>query len=264
MIIINERKYVEDILHTNIKPETVGVKRLLLYIAKYHYSDWKDLSVSQYSKNVLQRIKDFHLSPAYYQEYKYANYVKNICTKLKKEKIPTQLRDIKNVIISKPEMNLIQSAQNEKEQKVLFTLYVLAKINHNSNGWVNYSTADIFKAANVVMKKWDRESMIGNMGREGLLSYSRSTKNSAIKVDFIEGEPEVEISSFEKIGNQYIVLYKPGWIMCRKCGRLIKKHGNNQKYCYKCSDEIEAEKQAEYNRVQYKKFKDFEKTRNPA
>ena len=255
MIIVNEKRYVEDIMHTNKKPDKVGVRKLLTYIAKYYYSEWKDLSVAQYARNVLQRVKDFRLNPAYYQEYQYSNYVKNLCNKIVKGKINPQLRDIKSVIISKPEINLIQSTPDEREQKVLFTLYVLAKITNNGNGWVNYSTSDIFQMANVTMKKWDREYMIGNMGREGLLSYSKSTKNSAIKVELMDGDPEIEITEFEKIGNQYIATCKPGWIMCRRCGKVTKKRSNNQKYCKRCSAEIEKEKQVVYNQKSYAKLK---------
>jgi len=263
MIIINERKYVEDILLSNQKPDKVGIRKLIMYVAKYYYPDWGKLSTAQYVQNIFDRLAKFKLNPIYFQEFQYFNYTKNLCNKLKKGKISPELRDVKEVVLSEPEIKLIQSASNEKEQKVLFALYVLGKI-FNTNGWINYPTSDIFQLASVTMKKWDREDMIGNMRKQGLLTYSKSTKNSVIKIELMDGDPEFIVNDFKKLGNQYISVYKTGWIMCKNCGKLVKKHGKNQKYCKKCSKIIEKEKQVVYNHRSYEKLKNSRIFENPA
>ena len=61
------------------------------------------------------------------------------------------------------------------------------------------------------------------------------------KVELIDGEPEIIITTFDNLGRQYIALTKPGWYICQNCGKLVKGSigpGRPAKYCKVCAEVI--------------------------
>ena len=237
MIIFDEKKYVEDILRSN-NAGKMGIKTLITYIAKYYYEAYINLTNKQYVRKILDRMNEFEIDPHYYQEYQYAGFTKSLCNKLRKGKIPRELFVVKEVAISRGEMNLVRSAPSQKAQKLLFTLYVLSKTRRNPNGWVNYEIRDIFKLANINVSTQEKYKLFNQLAKYKLIGLSHVSKKSAFKVELIEGPPEIIISEFNNIGNQYVITYNDDWIMCRECGRLVKvknKIGRPLMYCKQCA-----------------------------
>ena len=239
MIIINEYEYVKQILESKIIPKGVSNKRMLAYIAKYYFNPQS--TIDDMIKLVFIKMDEFNLTIEYYQEYKYAAYVKNICEKLFSGEISPDFRRVESVNIYKSELDIISKGENDKERKLLFTLFVLAKVNETNSGWINNEIKDIFQLANITIK--DRAAMIYKLYHAGLLNQSQKIDNLSLKVELgNDDEPVVlVVSSFENIGNQYIANFKDGWKMCQCCGKLYKVKSNkdfSSKYCKQCSKDM--------------------------
>ena len=238
MIIINEYEYVKQILESKIIPKNVSNKRVLLYIAKYYYNP--DLLVAEMVQLIFHKMAEFKLNPEHYQEYKYVSYVKGICEKLKSKELSSAFRQVESVNIYQSELDIINRAETDKEKKLLFTLFVLAKINGSNSGWVNNEIKDIFQLANITATIKDRAAMIYKLYKAELIGQSQKIDNLSLKVELGQDDEDVVlvIDSFENIGNQYIANFKDGWRMCECCGKLYKVKSNkdfSSKYCKQCA-----------------------------
>lgn len=240
MILFNEREYVANIIETRDKPKRMGIKRLIRYLALYYYEDYKDKSIREYTDRIKQEMKLMHLYIWEYREFEYANYIKSICTKYKRGVLSPKMIECNEIAITEKEIEIIKSAQTEKEQKVLFTLYALAKVIPTPTGWVNRSISDIFQYANVNGTKKDKHNIIHSLYQQGLIELSNSLRIYGYKVDLQDDDRiAMTLTNFKNIGNQYLSQYKDGWKMCQECGRMIKIKAPNQKYCKKCSEIIQ-------------------------
>lgn len=249
MIIINEYEYVKQILESKIIPKGVSNKRVLLYIAKYYFNSL--LSVNEMTGLTFKKMDEFNLDVEVYQEYKYAAYVKGICEKLLSGELSHEFRKIESVNLYQSELDVINKGENDKERKLLFALFILAKINGTNSGWVNNELKDIFQLANVTATIKERASLVYKLYNAGLLGQSHKIDNLSLKVELgSEYEPiALVIDSFENIGNQYIANFKPGWKMCEYCGKLYKvksKHDGSSKYCKQCAYTIKLEQNSQY------------------
>ena len=255
MIIINEYEYAKQILETKVIPKNVSNKRVLLYIAKYYYKP--EYSVNEMKQIVFNKMSEFNLSIEQYQEYKYDTYVKNICEKLLNGELSSDFRKVESVNIYQSELDIINQCETDKEKKLLFTLFVLAKVNGNNSGWVNNEIKDIFQLANITATIKERGAMIYKLYKAGLVGQSQKIDNLSLKVELGQSDELVvlTINSFENIGNQYIANFKKGWKICEHCGKLFKIKGTNSKFCKICSKE----KELENTRNRVKKFRESEK-----
>lgn len=247
MIIFNEYHYFLDILERN-DASKIGIKRLITYLAKYYYDECKHLSGREYRDKVLKRMKDFHLPVERYTEYNFANYTLAQCSKMKSGKISHNFHVINEIIITKPEMEIIRKASSERAQKLLFTLYVLSKNRENPTGWVNYCLKDIFEYANISITNNEKYALLRELYSDGLIKINHKIGKSGYKVTLVDGDPEIVIDQFHDFGRQYIVSYKDDWTMCRNCGSLLKikaKTGRPLQYCKKCADEVRKAQQRE-------------------
>lgn len=249
-MIINEYEYVKGIMERHEKPKDISIKKLISYIAKYYYSDHINDKLMKYKQFVFSKLNEFNLDSSYYRESLYDNYVNLICKKILKGQVNSTLFNPKEIQISKKEFDIIRSVPSERHQKLLFTMYVLAKTRLNSNGWVNYSLKEIFQCANINIKRDDKILMINDLKEWGYITTSLSYKRTGFKVEYYEVDEENSIekviTNFSNIGNQYIVMIRDGWKMCECCGRLIKIKGNATKYCNKCLQERQLEQDRIY------------------
>ena len=181
MIIINEYNYVKQILDTKVIPKGVSNKRVLLYIAKYYFNPV--LSVNEMKKLVFEKMLEFKLSIDYYQEYKYDSYVKGICQKLLSNELSPEFRRIDSVNIYQSELDIISRGESDKEKKLLFTLFVLAKINGTNSGWVNNEIKDIFQLANVTATIKDRALLLHKLYKAELIGQNRKNDKLGCKVE---------------------------------------------------------------------------------
>ena len=258
MIIINEYEYAKQILENRTIPKNVSNKRVLLYIAKYYFNP--ECSVAEMVQNVFDKMAEFNLPKEVYQEYKYGKYVKGICEKLLSRELSTEFKQVESVSIYQSELDIINQAETDKEKKLLFTLFVLAKINGSNYGWVNNDIKDIFQLANITATVKDRAGIIYKLYTAGLVDQSQKIDNLSLKVELgnIDEPIVLTVDAFENIGNQYIANFKSGWKLCERCGKLYKLKSKNDfssKYCRQCANELHMLQDKEYQRKKYKKLK---------
>ena len=244
MIIINEYDYVRQILEAKVIPKGVSNKRVLLYIAKYYFNPL--YSIEEMKSLIFKKMSEFNLPANYYQEYKYDTYVKGICEKLLSKELSSEFRKVSSVDLYQSELDVINEGETDKEKKILFTLFVLAKINGTNSGWVNNEIKDIFQLANVTATIKERALLLHKLYKAGLIGQSKKNDKLGYKVELGKADDSIvlAINSFENIGNQYIANFKDGWKMCMCCGKLFKVKSDmdhSSKYCKQCAHKIKLE-----------------------
>lgn len=260
MIVINELEYIENILKSHIKPEDMSIRKLIKYIIKYYLKTKKDLDLKSFIELILNELREFQFPIYYYQEYLYFDFIKNYCKKMINNSNSMILRNTSEINITKAEIDTIMLAKSEHEQKVLFTLYVLAKLYPYYSGWVNFREKDIFKLANVNMTKVKQLELLSNLYKDNLIQINHSLNRSGYKVELQIDSPTVmSITNFSNIGNQFLAKFKDGWTMCKKCGRMMKQKqsiGHPKLYCKKCANELDKEN----NRKRQQNYRETLKT----
>jgi len=245
MVIFNEYEYVKHIIEKHNPNEKIGIRRLIRLIVRYCYPECKDISVKQYVSRVIEIINTFNFDLCKYKEYEQYDFIKNLCRKAQKQEFNVELRRIDSVDVTQAEMEIIAKGKTDRERKVLFTLYVLAKIYSYHSGWVNYSVTEIYKLADVYINRKEKLLLLNNLYEAGLIELNHIIDKWGVKVNLVEDSPTaVTVKIPEHFGRQYIAATKLGWKMCEAegCYKLFKMKSSHQKYCKKCSETIKKEK----------------------
>lgn len=249
MLIFDERGQIEKILKSKEKPPKMGIRSLLRYIAMYYYEEFAPQPLEEYIYKVQDIIRGFSLPLYMYEESRFYKYIFRICSRMKGGTMNHILRDSTPVSITEAELQIIKAAPSERHQKLLFTLYVMAKKSIPASGWVNFSLRDIFAFANVYVNQNQKYEMIYELNQQGLIEVNHIIDKQGYKVNLIDDSPSVvTISDFRSLGNQYLGKVKEGWIDCNQCHRMVKiksKHDHSRKYCHKCAAEVDRQKARE-------------------
>ncbi len=271
MVIFNDKKWISEIIESHDCTVFKNVKLLIKYLVKYYYPNFKDKTVKEYHRFILDEMLKFNYPIYQYEEWKYEDFVKKTCKDALDGKFSVFLRDYDSIQITQGEMNIIAKAENDQQKKLLFTLYVLAKLYPYRSGWVNFKESTIFKLANIHLNFKERHFLINDLYRQELLQLNHDISKIGYKVELVEDSPAIlsvpnpnGYNQPDKFGNQYLGFVRKGWTICHKCGRLIKKHSPNQKYCKKCNEEEYKKQNNEHNKAKQKKHSDSGKTSKTA
>lgn len=223
------------------KPDALSMGYFITLIAKYYLSC--EIDAESLSKIVKEKLLEFDLEN--YQEYKYHNKIMKICTSLFDGSIDKNFREQEYIPIYENELKVIESLPNDRQKKLMFTFFALARY-MDCDGWINKKTSkgisEAFKLANVTLTSDKRNELLHELYVNGYISLGKKVDNLNIKVQLDDsGEVVYKIKEFNNIGNQYIGNFKKGYKQCKCCGKKIKIQGTNHKYCQKCSKEIESE-----------------------
>ena len=223
------------------KPDDLSMGYFITLIAKYYLSD--EIDVESLSKIVKEQRREFDLDN--YQEYKYHNKIMKICISLFDGSTDKNFREQEYIPIYENELKVIESLPNDRQKKLMFTFFALARY-MNCDGWINKKTSkgisEAFKLANVTLTSDKRNELLHELYSNGYISLSKKVNNLNIKVQLDDsGEVVYKVKDFNNLGNQYIGNFKKGYKQCKCCGKKIKIQGTNHKYCQKCSKEIESE-----------------------
>ena len=221
-------------------------------IAKYYLpllTDSKSLS-----DIVKKELLEFDLDN--YQEYKYHNKIMKICASLFDGSIDKNFREQEYIPIYENELKVIESLPNDRQKKLMFTFFALARY-MNCDGWINKKTSkgisEVFKLANVTLTSDKRNELLHELYVNGYISLGKKVDNLNIKVQLDDsGDVVYKVKDFNNLGNQYIGNFKKGYKQCKCCGKKIKDTGNKKMYCAKCASQSLLES--------YKKYKN--KVRN--
>lgn len=243
MLIVDEKELIESIIASKEKPQKMGMRSFIRYLAMYYYDEYGSLPLQTYISFIQDKIKSFSFPLYMYEESRFYKYLFKICSKIKSGTMNYKLRDSSPVVITKEEMKTISLAPTEKHRKLLFTLYVFAKKVIPSTGWVNFPLRDIFTFANVYVSQNQKYEMIYDLNQLKLIEVNHIIDKQGYKVNLInDSPPAITISDFRSLGNQYLGKTKEGWMDCQICHRMVKiksKHDHSRKYCRACAEETD-------------------------
>ena len=247
-----------NILASKKKPDDLSMGYFIVLIAKYYLSDKMD--TESLSKIVKEQLLEFDLDN--YQEYKYHNKIMKVCASLFDGSIDKNFREQEYIPIYENELKVIESLPNDRQKKLMFTFFALARY-MNCDGWINKKTSkgisEAFKLANVTLTSDKRNELLHELYVNGYISLGKKVDNLNIKVQLDDsGEVVYKLKEFNNIGNQYIGNFKKGYKQCKCCGKKIRIKSDKDystKYCDKCS----YEKHKEINRNSMKKARETEK-----
>ena len=234
-IIMNEYTYAENLLNKqDLKACDLGDKpsSTLNLLARYYREIGKN------DDEIKELLSDF-LNRCLKDKYKESKWIDSIFYQVVKSKKYT-LKKVDNVIVTKSEIEIIQSVKGKSRQKVLFTLLVLAKyynaISDKNKNWTNLEYKKIFKLANVQLSIQNQALLINDLYNCGFVNVSKNVGKPNIQVNFVDNESDgvLTITRLKDLGKEYLMFCGEDYIRCQKCGTLVKNYKNTNKYCKTC------------------------------
>lgn len=164
--------------------------------------------------------------------------------------------DIDQIIITEPEIEMIDSIHSVMARRLAFTLLCLAKYwdiaNDNQTHWVNSKDSDIMRMANINTSIRRQGAIYYDLGNAGLLRFSHKVDNTNMQVNYIQDGPmALVVTDLRNLGYQYMMHQKPdGYIKCERCGLVVKRSslgaGRPQLYCKECAAVVQLQQKVDF------------------
>lgn len=191
-------------------------------------------------KEVFQKIIDYiseRDSDFYYEQY--LNDINKCIKKAKKYEI----KNIDKIIITKSEMDVIQSFNDIKKEKIVFVLIALAKyfnaLYGNDRDCCFAKTRDIFKYARVVIPASERDYYLHFAYESGVLLPNFSVGSNMQLVGVVSHNEEesalvLDEYDYKELAYAYLNYKDGGYKRCKECGAWFKTKSSepNLKYCH--------------------------------
>jgi len=153
----------------------------------------------------------------------------------------------KQITFFRQEIDNISKIEDKNLQKVLFIIMCIAKWKNNTYIYLNNGNAmklsDIFKLAGVKATGKQQELFLFKLNGYGFIKVNLKP---LLKYDILclknIGEAVKAFDVSENMIEYFDELTIKNPITCQRCGKIIEKKVNNQKYCNKCSKEVRLEK----------------------
>ncbi|NRU52539.1 hypothetical protein [Clostridium beijerinckii] len=161
------------------------------------------------------------------------------------------LINIEKIDIYKEELDIIESLNDIRLEKLAFVLLIYAKINKiinpTSDGRININLAYIFKESKLVSDK----KLLHKLVDIQYILTSKICDSTTMKINYINEEGEVRLTVFNLNDLNPITYYleyklNETYNNCEICAsRFKQKSKKPRKYCNKCAKEIDKEKAKE-------------------
>lgn len=242
MLILNEEKYAKE-LYNGANKEVKSTMAKIRYVTRYlvHSEGQNDEDVY---KNTVTWMMKYHSN---FDESCYSNVISDAIKKA--HQYPFYIID--SISITQSELDVISSLDNLRAEKVLFVLLCMAKQQKLSNGFTNglvkYSITELCKLARVSVPAEDREYILYEIVKRGLLGYPKKNDTQCLIVNFMSLDDVVlELSETDCQELAYVYLsWKnggQGYTRCQRCNKLMKQSKTRpKKYCEDCGKEAERE-----------------------
>lgn len=254
-LIFNEKEYVKELLRVHdITLCNITPYKLIYYLVIWYYQEHGVTDKKKLEKYIDDELKDFNICDYYYERY-YRN-IRDVINNVIKNDI--QLKDVHSVVIYQNEYDIIKSCGDKKHQKLLFTLYVMARWNNDENGWTSSKSklAHIKKSANLYGSINDMALLLHDLIVGGYIVNTKKAglfRFNMVNFNTDKNEPvAIEVNSFENLGNIFLASQDNVHIVCKSCGRLVKKTNNKMVYCKKCAEERHRNQDKEYQKTKRK------------
>ena len=231
MIVINERKWAEQILETGDLGDNIG---LAVYVLARYFNQVEGLkkkdNVAKIDALLSQLIPDYLPS-------RWEQLIDKAVANAKKRK----LIEIDQIPVTTGEMTFIYTIESKPVQRLAFTMIVVARyfniLNSVNNNWVNLSPKELCNMAGVHVTVEEQAKMYRTLIDIGFIEYSKKVGNNNARVAILDDtEPEVYITDLRSIGNEFRLYDGEPYSRCERCGILIRQNKNKtRKYCNDCS-----------------------------
>ena len=170
-----------------------------------------------------------------------------------------QKRDYKmidSIKITKKELDYIKSYDDIQLEKLLFVMLCVAKYDNfysdSCDYWLNRTDSFLFGQARVHVKVKDRLQLLRKLYVSGAFDMSHKVGSANKKLLYVSDDSNDEVVlelseiDFKELAYTYLY-YKDGYVgfnHCQRCGCLIKKNSNSQKFCKECAEKTKKEMDA--------------------
>ena len=250
-LIFNEKLYIEQLLQRHDKDKVdIHLFQLMQLISIYLYQEFGFDDTDRLAKAINSEIEMFNFDGYYYE--KYYRTINNIAKSTVKYDL--KLKEAYAIPIYKSEYDMIKSCGDKKCQKLLFTLYVMARWNNDTSGWTSNKCKIIHfkKSANLNCTNKELIMIFHILISNGYIKITKKVGKFCYQMQHFNTDKNdavvMQLTSFDNLGNQFIASQGNTHITCCSCGRLVKKTNNKMKYCSKCAEKIIKEKDKEYKR----------------
>lgn len=240
-LIFNEKTYIENILDGHNKDTLeITLFQLAQLIAVYMYQEYDISDKEQLEKRINAELELFNFDGYYYEAY--YRTIRRIIQGVLKYDI--KLKEAYKIPIYRDEYEIIKNCGDKKHQKLLATLYIMARWNGNEFGWTSSKCKinHIKKSANLNVSNKDFCLLIHDLITDGYINNTKKVGKFCFQPRNYNTDKNQEIAfevdSFDNIGNKFIVSQVNTHISCSLCGKLVKKTSPRMKYCPKCAKEV--------------------------
>lgn len=233
--IFDEKSITEEIINNGIVDD-VNINKTIKKLARYNYYV-KCLNADENYNNIIEYMNEH--CPDFSEVGSYSDIKGCI-----KDASKGAWKDIKQVIITKSELDLIKSLNDIRQEKIAFVLLADAKYDNackNIHLNLSYlSVSDLYRLSRVTMPIKDRNMFLNFLYDKKLVEININPSSSHKKLLYVSNnEDEVGLvlnaNNYKELAFTYLNWKSGGYKECKSCGRLFKIKKGNQLYCKKCS-----------------------------
>ena len=233
-MILNEEKYARDLL-TGQNDSVKSIRQKIDLIARYNYHVLHKNGDESYT-SIVKWLGRHH---EIFSEQAYSNIISEYIKKAAKR----PFYHVETIKITKKEIEIIAAQDNLRHEKILFVLLCMAKQQNVAygfdNGLVSYTITDLFKAARVSVPVDERENILHELLKAGLIGLPIKNDTRCLFVKFMDEDGDVALELNEQDCGElaYAYLYHTGKakvFRCAKCGKLIKQSKKYGDFCKGC------------------------------
>lgn len=230
-MILNEEKYAKDLL-TGQNDTIKSIVQKIDLIARYNHHILHKNNNESYT-SIVKWLEKHH---DIFSEQTYSHVISDCIKKATKR----PFYHIERIKITKKEIETIASQENLRHEKILFVLLCMAKQQKVAygfdNGLVSYKITDLFKTARVSVPVEERENILHELLKAGLIGLPMKNDTKCLFVKFIDESDDIALELDEQDCGELAYAYlhftdKAKVSRCSKCGKLIKQ---SQKYGSLC------------------------------
>lgn len=239
--ILDEQAYVKWLIENGTlgKSEKISIRILLKY--------YRSLGFSQ--KEAEEEVVEFmSLNLPFFKPHEWNGLIEKLANLVYEQE--QELVSVKEVLISKQEMDAILSIDDFDCQKILYMLLVYKKIQNqlhrHVNEWFNGSLGEVFKLARMSGTKSTTKAqgeMVYLLKEAGFIQLAKSLKSLNLKLNYLDLEVPQEddvvlrITQFDDVIYEFYEYIGHRVARCQMCGKMIRlKKGErkSRKYCVSC------------------------------
>lgn len=235
MIVLNEEKFARDVI-SGARQDVKSLKKKVELLTRYHYH----VLHKDDDTNYRATVSWMELHHDIFCENSYSNLISGYIKKAPKR----PFYNIESVKFTSHEMQVIKECNDIRQEKVLFVLLCMAKVQRDANGFdngfVSYNITDLFKMARVNVPTKERTGILNKLYRAGLIDVANKVDAKGLFVRIMgNAEDDIALELNEQDCNELAYAYlkyigDKKISRCSKCGKLIKpskKFGNVCKGC---------------------------------